>query len=41
MFFVPSVGGASHHPREFTEWNDCLNAASVLLHAALRMAAAG
>ena len=38
MIFVPSVDGASHSPREFTEWEDCVNGADVLLHAALRMA---
>lgn len=39
MIFVPSIGGASHSAREFTEWGDCLNGASVLLNAALHMAA--
>lgn len=38
MIFVPSVGGASHSPREFTEWQDCVNGANVLLQAALRFA---
>ena len=38
MVFVPSVGGASHSPREFTRWVDCVNGANVLLQAALRMA---
>jgi N-carbamoyl-L-amino-acid hydrolase len=38
MIFVPSVGGASHSAREFTEWEDCLNGANVLLQAALEMA---
>jgi acetylornithine deacetylase/succinyl-diaminopimelate desuccinylase-like protein len=37
MIFVPSVGGASHSPREFTEWEDCVNGANVLLQAALRL----
>ncbi|MBN1428068.1 MAG: Zn-dependent hydrolase, partial [Anaerolineae bacterium] len=27
MFFVPSVGGASHSPRELTRDDDCINAA--------------
>jgi N-carbamoyl-L-amino-acid hydrolase len=40
MFFVPSVGGASHSPREFTEWGDCVRGANVLLHAALGLAEA-
>ena len=39
MIFVPSVDGASHSPREFTEWGDCVNGANVLLQAALRLAA--
>jgi acetylornithine deacetylase/succinyl-diaminopimelate desuccinylase-like protein len=38
MLFVPSVDGASHSPREFTRWEDCVNGANVLLQAALRMA---
>lgn len=38
MIFVPSVEGISHSPKEFTEWQDCVNGANVLLHAALRMA---
>jgi N-carbamoyl-L-amino-acid hydrolase len=38
MIFVPSVDGASHSPREFTEWDDCVNGANVLLQAVLRLA---
>jgi N-carbamoyl-L-amino-acid hydrolase len=38
MIFVPSVGGFSHSPREFTEWEDCVNGANVLLHATLTLA---
>jgi N-carbamoyl-L-amino-acid hydrolase len=38
MIFVPSVGGASHSPREFTKWEDCVNGANVLLQAVLRLA---
>jgi N-carbamoyl-L-amino-acid hydrolase len=37
MIFVPSVDGASHSPREFTKWDDCVNGANVLLQAALRL----
>jgi N-carbamoyl-L-amino-acid hydrolase len=37
MVFVPSADGASHSPREFTRWEDCVNGANVLLQAALRM----
>jgi N-carbamoyl-L-amino-acid hydrolase len=39
MLFVPSAGGASHSPAEFSRWEDCLNGANVLLQAALRLAA--
>ena len=38
MIFVQSVDGASHSPREFTKWEDCINGANVLLHAALKLA---
>ena len=37
MIFVPSVDGASHSPREFTKWEDCLNGANVLLQTALSL----
>ncbi len=37
MIFVPSVGGISHSPKEFTRWPDCANGANVLLHTILRM----
>lgn len=30
MIFVPSVGGISHSPREWTEWRDCENGLRVL-----------
>ena len=39
MLFVPSVGGFSHSPREFTAWPDCINGANTLLHAVLNVAA--
>lgn len=38
MFFVPSVLGASHSPREFTRDEDCVNAGNVMLHTLLRLA---
>jgi N-carbamoyl-L-amino-acid hydrolase len=38
MIFVPSVGGTSHSPREFTRWDDCVNGANVLLQTVLRLA---
>lgn len=41
MIFVPSVGGASHSSREFTAWDDCVNGANTLLHAALLLAQQG
>ncbi|MBI3913160.1 MAG: Zn-dependent hydrolase [Chloroflexi bacterium] len=37
MIFVPSVDGASHSPREFTKWGDCVNGANLLLQAAIKM----
>ena len=37
MIFVPSVGGISHSPREFTGWSDCANGANVLLQTILRV----
>jgi len=37
MIFVPSVEGASHSPREFTKWEDCVNGANVLLQAVLKL----
>ncbi len=38
MIFVPSRDGISHSPREFSDWDDCVNGANVLLRAALKMA---
>ena len=40
MIFVPSVGGISHSPKEFTRWSDCANGANVLLQTILRVDAA-
>ncbi|MEW6403507.1 MAG: Zn-dependent hydrolase [Chloroflexota bacterium] len=37
MIFVPSVDGASHAPREFTRWEDCIKGANVLLQTVLRL----
>jgi hydantoinase/carbamoylase family amidase len=39
MIFVSSVDGASHAPREFTKWEDCVNGANVLLQTIVRLAA--
>jgi N-carbamoyl-L-amino-acid hydrolase len=40
MLFIPSQGGISHSPREFSDWQACVNGANVLLRAALKMAEA-
>ncbi|MEO1290489.1 MAG: M20/M25/M40 family metallo-hydrolase, partial [Chloroflexota bacterium] len=37
MFFVPSVDGISHNPREFTHDADCVNAANVMLQTILAL----
>ncbi len=37
MIFVPSVGGISHHPSEFTHNEDVVNGANVLLHTLLSL----
>jgi N-carbamoyl-L-amino-acid hydrolase len=39
MLFVPSVGGASHNPREFTRQEDVVNGANTLLHTLLGLTA--
>ena len=39
MIFVPSVGGISHNPREFTERRHLEIGADALLHTMLRLAA--
>ena len=38
MIFVPSQDGASHSAREYTEWQDCVNGANVLLQTVLKLA---
>jgi N-carbamoyl-L-amino-acid hydrolase len=38
MIFVPSVGGVSHAPDEWTHWHDVAAGTRLLLHAALEMA---
>jgi N-carbamoyl-L-amino-acid hydrolase len=40
MIFVPSVGGISHAPKEFTKPQDVVNGANVLLHTILALDAA-
>ena len=37
MIFVPSVGGVSHAPKEFTRAPDVVNGANVLLQAMLAL----
>jgi N-carbamoyl-L-amino-acid hydrolase len=37
MIFVPSVGGISHSPKEFTRTEDMANGAAVLLHSILKI----
>ena len=39
MIFVPSVGGISHAPQEFSRWEDCARGADVLLETVLERAA--
>jgi N-carbamoyl-L-amino-acid hydrolase len=41
MIFVPSVGGISHSPREFSRPTDIRNGANVLLHTLLKLDRAG
>jgi beta-ureidopropionase / N-carbamoyl-L-amino-acid hydrolase len=38
MVFIPSVNGISHHPDEFSRWEDVVNGANVLLQAILTAA---
>ena len=38
MIFIPSVEGRSHGPDEHSHWEDCVNGANLLLHAALEVA---
>ena len=38
MIFIPSIGGISHAPKEFSRWEDCINGANVLLKAVLALA---
>ena len=37
MIFVPSIGGISHSPREFSRPQDIANGANVLLHTVLKL----
>jgi beta-ureidopropionase / N-carbamoyl-L-amino-acid hydrolase len=37
MIFIPSVGGISHSPKEYSRPEDVANGANVLLQAVLRL----
>lgn len=37
MFFVPSVDGISHNPKEYTTDADCINGSNVMLHTLLEL----
>ena len=37
MIFIPSIGGISHAPKEFSRPNDIVNGANMLLGALLKM----
>ena len=37
MIFIPSIGGISHSPKEFTKASDMANGANVLLHTILKL----
>jgi N-carbamoyl-L-amino-acid hydrolase len=39
MIFVPSVGGISHAPQEFSRWEDCARGVDVLLETVMGWAA--
>jgi N-carbamoyl-L-amino-acid hydrolase len=36
MIFIPSQDGISHSPYEYSDWQDCINGANVLLQTTLR-----
>lgn len=38
MIFVPSIGGISHSPKEFTTSSDCANGANMLLETVMSLA---
>ena len=40
VVFVPSAGGISHDPREYTSWQECVHGANVLLGATVELAVA-
>ena len=40
LIFVPSVGGISHSPKEWTNWRDIEKGVNVLLNTTLKLATA-
>ncbi len=38
LIFIPSVEGVSHNPSEFSNWEDVVNGANVLLHTVITLA---
>jgi len=38
MIFIPSIGGISHSPREFSRWEDCATGAMLLLACVVELA---
>ncbi|HLV36804.1 MAG TPA: M20/M25/M40 family metallo-hydrolase, partial [Spirillospora sp.] len=38
LFFIPSIGGISHNPAEYSRWEDVVNGTNVLLHTLIAMA---
>ena len=41
MIFIPSIGGISHSPKEFSKPSDIENGANVLLQSLLKLDRAG
>jgi len=41
MIFIPSIGGISHAPKEFSRPNDIENGANVLLGAVMKVDGSG
>jgi N-carbamoyl-L-amino-acid hydrolase len=41
MIFIPSIGGISHHPSEFSRWEDVVTGVNVLLSATLALGGHG
>jgi N-carbamoyl-L-amino-acid hydrolase len=37
MIFVPSAGGISHSPKEYTTPGDCVHGGNMLLNAIIRL----